>query len=154
MKQSKDGQPGDLADGRLLGRRLSAAVVLFHQALADRMGLSAADHKALDIIDRSGPLTAGALAEQTGLTRSAVTALVDRLVRAGYARRDPDPDDRRRIMITAMIDHPPAVRRTLVELATAMDRILAGYSRSEQAAIRGYLEATIEALEDGARRSR
>ncbi|WP_037366102.1 MarR family winged helix-turn-helix transcriptional regulator [Nakamurella lactea] len=145
--------PNDGAtDGPLLGRRLSAAVVMFHQALADRMGLSAADHKALDIIDRSGPLTAGALAEQTGLTRSAITALVDRLVRVGYASRDPDPDDRRRVLITAVIDHPPAVRRAFADLATAMEEILAGYNRSEQAAIRGYLAATIEVLEEAARR--
>src|SRR5699024_4194273 len=62
---------------------LSTAVVLFHEAIAQRLGLSAADLKALGLIMRDGPLTAGALAQRTGLTPGAVTGLVDRLEHAG-----------------------------------------------------------------------
>jgi len=55
--------------------------------------------RCLDILDRLGRLTAGQLAEQTGLTTGAVTTVIDRLEKAGYARRVRDTDDRRRIYV-------------------------------------------------------
>src|SRR6185295_19572349 len=52
-----------------------------------------------DLIVRNGSMTAGALANLTGLTTGAITGVVDRLERAGMARRVPDPDDRRRVKL-------------------------------------------------------
>jgi hypothetical protein len=62
---------------------------------AHRLGLSGTERKLLDVLDRLGPSTAGALAAHTGLTTEAITGVVDRLVRAGYARREPNLHDRR-----------------------------------------------------------
>ena len=45
------------------------------------------DGRCLDIVENQGPLTAGRLAELSGLTSAAVTAVLDRMERAGYARR-------------------------------------------------------------------
>jgi len=69
--------------------------VLFRQALADRVGLNATDLACAGILSESGRLTAGRLAEVTGLT----TGAVDRLERAGYVRRTSDPEDRRRVIV-------------------------------------------------------
>lgn len=80
-------------------RQSSAATVLFHQAIADRLGLNATDHKCADILERSGPITAGELAKLTGLTTGAITGVVDRLEKAGFVRRAEDPDDRRRVVL-------------------------------------------------------
>ena len=55
-----------------------------------RLGISSTERKLLDVLDRLGPSTAGELATQTGLTTGAITGIVDRLVRAGYARREPN----------------------------------------------------------------
>src|SRR2546423_13305828 len=85
--------------GILLGRELSAAVVLFHQAIADRLGLSTTEWKSIDILLRSGPTTAKQLAELAGLTTGGVTGVVDRLERAGYVERPANPDDRRGVII-------------------------------------------------------
>src|SRR5256885_2954001 len=85
--------------GILLGRELSAAVVLFHQAIADRLGLSTTEWKCIDILVRSGPTTAKQLAELAGLTTGGVTGVVDRLERAGYVERLANPDDRRSVII-------------------------------------------------------
>src|SRR2546421_6608771 len=85
--------------GILLGRELSAAVVLFHQAIADRLGLSTTEWKCIDILLRSGPTTAKQLAELAGLTTGGVTGVVDRLERAGYVERLANPDDRRSVII-------------------------------------------------------
>lgn len=53
----------------------------------------------LDFLGQQGPITAGRLAELTGLSSGAMTAALDRLERAGYARRVRDPGDRRRVLV-------------------------------------------------------
>jgi DNA-binding MarR family transcriptional regulator len=75
--------------------------VLFSQSIADRVGLNPTDLEALDILLRQGPMTAGTLARITGLTTGAITGVVDRLEGKGYARREPDPGDRRRVIVRA-----------------------------------------------------
>ena len=52
-----------------------------------------------EILLRSGPLTAGDLAQRTGLTTGAITGVIDRLEKAGFVRRGKDPGDRRRVII-------------------------------------------------------
>jgi DNA-binding MarR family transcriptional regulator len=69
------------------------------QALADLAGMNRTDMRCIDLIDQAGGMTAGELARAAGLTTGAVTAVVDRLERAGYARRVADPADRRRVRI-------------------------------------------------------
>jgi len=80
-------------------REQSALTVMFHSAIGAKMGLSATEHKALDIIMRAEPVTAGELANITGLTTGAVTGLIDRFEKAGYVRRVKDPDDRRKVKV-------------------------------------------------------
>jgi DNA-binding MarR family transcriptional regulator len=71
----------------------------FDNVAAELLGVNRTDLACLDIIDRLGPLTAGEVAAQASLTTGAVTAVIDRLDRAGYARRARDPDDRRRVIV-------------------------------------------------------
>src|SRR5262245_29900394 len=80
-------------------RQLSVATIMFHQAIADRLGMNVTDHKCADLLERNGPMTAGELAEQTGLTTGAITGVIDRLEQAGFVRRAPDPGDRRRVIV-------------------------------------------------------
>jgi DNA-binding MarR family transcriptional regulator len=71
----------------------------FDNRAAEALGVNLTDLHALNIVENYGGLTAGALAAEAGLTSGAVTGVVDRLERAGYARRVPDPADRRRVKI-------------------------------------------------------
>jgi DNA-binding MarR family transcriptional regulator len=68
---------------------------------AAALGINRTDSRCLDIVDYAGPITAGQLAEQSGLTTGAVTAVLDRLERAGYVRRTRDTADRRRVLVEA-----------------------------------------------------
>jgi hypothetical protein len=88
-----------LAELETAGRALSTAAVMFHTALSAELGLSASEEKALDLLDRLGPLTAKQLAQHSGLAPASVTGLVDRLERKGFASREPDPTDGRRALI-------------------------------------------------------
>src|SRR5216684_4723718 len=85
--------------GDLLGKRLSTATIMFHAAVADRMGVSVTDAKCRSILLQLGPMTAGALARHLGLTTGAVTGVIDRLERARLVRRVADPKDRRRVIV-------------------------------------------------------
>ncbi|WP_339323260.1 MarR family transcriptional regulator [Paenibacillus sp. FSL W8-0194] len=80
-------------------RQNSARAVMLHQLVSEKLGLNATDHKCLDFLNRTGPVTAGQLAELTGLTTGAVTNVIDRLEQAGYVVRDKDPKDRRRVVV-------------------------------------------------------
>ena len=71
----------------------------FDQAIADHLGMNRTDMRCVDLIDQAGGMTAGELAKAAGLTSGAVTAVVDRLERAGMAARVPDSADRRRVRI-------------------------------------------------------
>jgi DNA-binding MarR family transcriptional regulator len=71
----------------------------FDNLAAERLGVNLTDLHCLNAIENSGGLTAGQLAAEAGLTTGAVTGVIDRLERAGFARRVPDPNDRRRIKV-------------------------------------------------------
>jgi DNA-binding MarR family transcriptional regulator len=72
-----------LTPGERRSRALSTAIVLFHEAIAARLGMSSAEWKCLGFLEEHGPLTAGRLAALSGFTTGAVTGIVDRLERAG-----------------------------------------------------------------------
>lgn len=71
----------------------------FENLAADRLGVNRTDLHCLNAIENAAGLTAGELAAEVGLTSGAVTGVVDRLERAGFARRVPDPADRRRVKV-------------------------------------------------------
>src|SRR5919202_6987633 len=78
---------------------MSTETILFHQALADLLDFHITDHRCMHFLHTYGAMPAGRLAELTGLTTAAVTAIIDRLEKGGYARRVNDPKDRRRTIV-------------------------------------------------------
>ena len=71
----------------------------FDTVAAERLGVSDTDLRCLNIIENARGITAGELASRAGLTAGAVTGVIDRLESHGYARRLPDPADRRRVRV-------------------------------------------------------
>jgi DNA-binding MarR family transcriptional regulator len=76
----------------------------FDNRAAEALGVNLTDLHCLNIVENRGGVTAGALAAEAGLSTGAVTGVVDRLERAGYARRARDATDRRRVNIE-VTDH-------------------------------------------------
>jgi DNA-binding MarR family transcriptional regulator len=83
-----------------LARQHSTAVVLFHHAVAERLGLGPTDHKCLDLLRDRGTMTGSELSAVTGLTSGAITGVVARLEQAGYLRREQDPSDGRKQILS------------------------------------------------------
>jgi DNA-binding MarR family transcriptional regulator len=71
----------------------------FDDVACAALGINRTDGRCLDILEREGRITAGRLAEESGLTTAAVTAVLDRLEQTGYARRIRDENDRRKVLV-------------------------------------------------------
>jgi DNA-binding MarR family transcriptional regulator len=148
QKRSRTALPlANAAEGSLLGRDFIAAVVVFHELVGRRLGVSATDRKCLDLLSR-GAVTAGELARFTGLTTGAVTGIIDRLVKAGYAERVSDPGDRRRVLVA----RKPHSRLDKIlptifgPLGDDMAAVTARYTAKELGVIGDFLARTREVL--------
>jgi DNA-binding MarR family transcriptional regulator len=106
---SKESQRAALIGAVLLElRKVSAFSVLFSQTVADRIGVHPTDQECGDLLNIFGPMTAGRLAELSGLTTGAITGVINRLEQAGFVRREQDPNDRRRVIVHAVPDSDAA----------------------------------------------
>jgi DNA-binding MarR family transcriptional regulator len=124
------------------------------QVIADYLGLNRTDMRCLDIIERLDGVTAGQLAAEAGLSTGAVTTVLDRLERAGFARRVPDRTDRRRVLV----ELTPSARRELVDLyaplVDATQRQLESYTTEEVSLVRDFLRDNRRLCETHAERVR
>jgi DNA-binding MarR family transcriptional regulator len=86
-------------------RDFMSSAVLFQDAVARSGGLNSTDMQTVSILISQGPATPGELAERTGLTAGgSITAVIDRLEKAGYVRRERDVADRRRVIVSAVLE--------------------------------------------------
>ena len=137
-----------------LHRDLATAVIAFHEAGARRLGMTAAERKCAGIIAELGNATPKQLAEATGLSTGAITGIVDRLERAGYAQREPNPADRRSVIVQPR-NTEKLGRESLpifAALTEAMNGLRAEYSKEERALVLRHLENTIAVLREQTQR--
>jgi DNA-binding MarR family transcriptional regulator len=80
-------------------RAARAAVDQLDEAACQALGINRTDGRCLDVLDREGPVTAGRLAQQAGLSAAAATTAIDRLEAKGYVQRSRDANDRRRVLV-------------------------------------------------------
>jgi len=125
-------------------REVSGLGVLYSHAVAARVGMAPTDLECLGYL-ADGPVSAGALAEATRLTTGAITGVIDRLERAGFATRQADPADRRRVLVRAT----PAAMGRVAPLYAPMQQAalgaLQGYSDAELALLLDFLQRSGEA---------
>jgi DNA-binding MarR family transcriptional regulator len=129
-------------------RDASGQGVLYSQAVAARLGVNSTDLECLDFIVMRGAITAGELATLTGLSTGAITGVIDRLERAGFARRERDGSDRRKVLVRPL----PAVARRVVPLFEPMEHAasdaLADYSEKELMLLLDFLRRARDAAVD------
>ena len=109
------------------------------EAVAAQFGLNRTDLRCLGILYRRGRVTAGELAEGSGLTPGAITAVLDRLERGGYANRVADPTDRRRVLVTSTVATRELGARLYGEVELAGRAQLEQLAPDHVAVIRDYL---------------
>lgn len=138
---------GELLE-RLLGagQQLSTATIMFHQAIADRLGLNLTDHKCVGVLLTQGPLTAGELADLTGLTTGAITGVIDRLEKAGFVRREDDPNDRRRVIVRTVPKRLHDISRLFDDPAARVTELSTRYTEKELTVILDFMGQSCEGL--------
>lgn len=121
---------------------------LLHQAIAERFGLNPTDMKCVDLARSEPRLTAGRLAEITGMSTSATTAVLDRMERAGFIERMRDPDDRRRVIVVSTGRREQEVGAAFEPLREVMRSVLEAYDDDELALIAGFTTRLNEMLRE------
>ena len=101
-------------------RALAAAQEVLNTRLARAQELNRTDMRAVDVMLRRGPITAGALATELGVTTGAVTGVLNRLEAAGHASRLADAADRRRVVVSASAEARSAADRRIDALRREM----------------------------------
>src|SRR5437016_2357296 len=112
-------------------RRSSAQGVIFGQTVANVAGISGSDLECLDFLNLEGRVTAGRLAEVTGLTTGAITGVVDRLEKAGLVRRERDSEDRRKVFIAIVAENVAKIGRLYEPMQRAVLKDWETYSEAE-----------------------
>jgi DNA-binding MarR family transcriptional regulator len=128
----------------LVGREHSDATVLFHASVAARMNLHPTDYKVLGVIERLGVLSAGEIAEHSGLATASVTNLIDRLEEKGFVKRVEDPQDRRRVLVAPVAER--LNRELFASTRQSLSRLYQRYSDAELQVIADFLSRNAERL--------
>ena len=129
-------------------RELSTAVITFHEAVSRQLGMSAAERKVLSVLAEMGVTTPSKLAGATGLSTGAITGIVDRLEKAGYAQREPNPDDRRSLLIRPLqLARLQSLLAPMFQsLTESMNKLAREYTPEQLDLIQNYLARTTVVL--------
>lgn len=112
-------------------RRSSGSGAIFGQTVANYAGISSSDHECIDFLNLEGRVTAGRLAEVTGLTTGAITGVIDRLEKAGFVRRERDAQDRRKVFIAIVPENVARISKCYEPIQKAMLELWSRYSDAE-----------------------
>ena len=123
-------------------RKMAAQTAVTSQIVAGHFGLHTTDLRVLDIIYMRGKVTAGDLAKATGLTSGSVTALIDRLTRAGYVERQADPTDRRKVWVRSRNDAIEPIKKVFTPSQIRMFELWSKFKAADLDVIADFLERT------------
>ncbi|HET6355114.1 MAG TPA: MarR family transcriptional regulator [Streptomyces sp.] len=140
-------------DASQIYRQYLSAVMLHGHASARACDLGATDLYALNILQLEGAMTPGELGARTGLTTGPTTRLIDRLERAGYVRRAPDPDDRRKVIVEP-VGRPADLDHVMAPARQKIGEILGGYSPEQLDVLFDYFARAAEAYREAAEQLR
>lgn len=130
---------------RKLSQQYAYSSIQMHETIARKAGFAGTDHKYLGFFLQKGKLTAGELAELTGLTTGAVTGLIDRFEKKKLVKREFDAGDRRKVFIVPNTEKITKLFEPFYKpFRKDMDELLASFSNKEREIIQTFL---IKALE-------
>lgn len=126
-------------------RSLTQQLHRLNDAVGARVELLPGDLEVLDMLGRDGPMSPRDITAKTGIHPATLTGVLDRLESGGWLTRQPDPDDRRRVIVEAILDRAGELMRLYGPMNKSISTICADYSPDELAAIGEFLQRTSEA---------
>src|SRR5690606_19390127 len=134
--QDKNMGSDQVLEIRKLSQRYAYTSIQMHETIARKAGFSGTDHKYLGFFLQRGKLTAGELAELTGLTTGSVTALIDRFENKGFVKRQADTTDRRKVFIVPDSEKIISLLRPFYQVfQDETEKLIASFSSSERVVI-------------------
>jgi DNA-binding MarR family transcriptional regulator len=112
-------------------REYGVHLTLFRNAMSAGAGLNATDMECLRLLFLKKSATPSELARHTGLTSGATTAMLDRLEKAGFLERRPNPMDRRGTLITPAPSASEKAASWFESARNAQNELISSYSESE-----------------------
>jgi len=126
-------------------RRMSAQSIIVSQVVAEKFALHKTDLESLDLLFLSGGACSPTqLSRATGLTSGSTTALIDRLVEAGYVFREPDPRDRRRQLVRIRPQAIEPIQAVYAPMQKAMFKLWSSYSARDLETIADFITRSTE----------
>jgi DNA-binding MarR family transcriptional regulator len=114
--------------------------MLFRNAVDEWVGLNSTDMECLRLLFLKGIATPSELSRHTGLTSGATTAMLDRLEKAGFLERRPNPSDRRGTLIAPTNSGAEKAASWFESARKAQDELISSYSEEELEIISGVFE--------------
>jgi len=134
---------------RKLSQSYAYTSIQMHEAIGRKAGLSGTDHKYLGFLMEKGQMTAGELANLTGLTTGAVTGLIDRFEKKKLVQRRFAEDDRRKVLIEPNTKNIMALFKPLYkEFRANSEKLIASFSDKELKVLEAYFSKAIEIMEE------
>jgi DNA-binding MarR family transcriptional regulator len=135
-------------------RRMGSMATLHNHAVADAVGLHPTDQACIDLLDWTGPITAGEIGSHLGLSSGAVTGLIDRLEAGGWVRRERDPRDRRRVVVHFSTERAAELWPIYRPLAEAIDAYRDHLDPRDLSVVVEFLEFANETIAQATRHAR
>jgi DNA-binding MarR family transcriptional regulator len=130
---------------RKLSQKYAYTSIQLHETIARKAGFTGTDHKYLGFFLQKGKLTAGELAELTGLTTGAVTGLIDRFEKKNLVKRQLDSIDRRKVFIIPDTTKIVALLEPYYQVfQNESEKLIASYTSNERAVIESYLTKALQ----------
>ena len=134
---------------RRLSQQYAYTSIQMHEAVARKAGFSGTDHKYLGFLLQKGQMTAGELANLTGLTTGAVTGLIDRFEKKKLVKRQFAEDDRRKVFIVPDTEKIMALLQPLYkEFRNNSEKLIASFPEKELKILETYFSKAIEIMDE------
>jgi DNA-binding MarR family transcriptional regulator len=139
----------DITRLRRLSQQYAYTSIQMHEAIGRQAGLSGTDHKYLGFLIQKGQMTAGELANLTGLTTGAVTGLIDRLEKKELVTRQFAEDDRRKVLIVPNTQNIMALLVPLYkDFRAKSEKLIASFSSKELKILETYFSKAIDIMNE------
>jgi DNA-binding MarR family transcriptional regulator len=112
-------------------RDYGVQLTLFRNAMSEWVGINATDMECLRLLFLRGISTPSELARHTGLTSGATTAMLDRLEKAGFIERRPNPEDRRGTLIVPAKSGAEKAASWFESARKAQNELISSYPEKE-----------------------
>ena len=115
-------------------------------------GLESWQFDVLSALRRQGPpyqLSPGALLRATLVTSGTMTNRIDQLAKAGLVRRQPDPQDKRGVLVVLTDEGAARADAALADLLGSEEKLLAGLDRGQREQLSGLLRMLLAPFDAG-----